>query len=888
MRPVSQKIVLIGGVNLNRSPKAIRPHQAALTKNMFPVVPGILSKRNGVQSIRPAFVPGFTLNPLSWALAPAITGFQYLAHFHRFIALDAEPISLLAATDLDNETATITKGSTVTVGLAQSEYAPVRFINYRNLCFAVVPGEEGFYVFGPRYVGGKPQPDYVWTKASFQFDPTIVAIQNSQAIPVQPRTGAQYKQRMVWCNFGPGMGSWIIMADKATTTVLVAPTLTPVGAIVGTDVLSYNGRHIEVGALEGEDIVCAQEVSLSAMGSQIETVLMLMSTKTCVFISGEILQTNDSGATDPNGLFGTYRENRINYECGCVSQNTLAKTPYGWIWAGPDDIWILNGNLPVRIGTNIRPALLNCPATSRTQWSAAYADGIYMLQLVTQNTTTDGGQNTEITSYLHQYWLLDLRDGLPNSAEDARWFGPMELAAEDADNLVFGHLLSFKDNDGTQHIYCLAKYGIIGTYLIDMLGSVASIGQDVIISGATSAPLWQSNYYYATGDIVRALGTAAQPNRTGRIYVMTGTGGYSGLTEPTWPLTDGGSVADSGALWTEMLDTAVQALGIALQQRQDTEYQVDFRSRDSALDESVHEKLLRRVDVNISAPNKMQIAASAILNQGSEAKSLETNTFGNVSPELGVDVLPVAIGGVKSVSRTFRPEETELIQARQLQLKLQDNNSYIIDEQNDYFNLAFWIDDSGDLILIGFLQVQLTRGAYASINDLLTHIVARLNANKALISNIPSIGGISLGATPFSYSDAYASSSPYFTRIALAYTSMGSVVVVSPVFDVEPYTGGQLSIVGDSSTVLYLDRAKRLGTLLGFDTTRNTYDAATLTNFSLLNNPTAEWATVASSPLHIDGSAIVQKKNSTRFDISEAVMIIQPKVAFPLVNKDRP
>ncbi len=476
-----------------------------------------------------------------------------------------------------------------------------------------------------------------------------------------------------------------------------------------------------------------QEVTLASMGSQIDSALMLLTNRTCVFVTGEILQTSFTGAEDPNGLLGTYKETRINYECGCVSADTLQKTPYGWIWASGDDVWMLEGNMPVRIGTNIRPALLACPANSRKKWSAAYADGVYMLQLVTQQTTVGIAPDTQVTGYLHEYWVLDLRDGPPRQAEEARWYGPMVMEEFDA----VGPLLSERDTDGNQRIMALATADDFQTYLIDMLPRNGN-GFDIFRPGVTTAPMWTGTTAYV-GDLIRPSMYGGGRLSTGRIYGCIVAVSDPGV-EPVWP-TDSTTYAGSGGtVWADINYLDVQAAR-SFQQRQGGEFTADIRSRDNALDDAVFEKLLRRVDVNAAASAKVELSINAIKNQA-EVSSMGSAIVGAAAPEGGVIAMPTTIAGLKSVARTFRPAETELVQARQMQASLVDSNSYVIDATNNFFNMAWWYEDNG-AIAYGFdqnhtntaaggcVQVEIPTGTYDTINAVVSAIVSRLNHFQA-------------------------------------------------------------------------------------------------------------------------------------------------------------
>ncbi len=189
MQPKAQRIFVPGGVNLNRDARMIRRDQLALSKNAWPVIPGILGKRNGVQGVGRAIrVPSPTsltnrYFPMSWALMPPINGYKYATHFHKDVYGGAGPSNFLVASSLDNETEVFPQGKVQTLNSWNTEYEPTRFVTYRNWLFAIVPGVEGFYVFAPQIVGAGVSQNYVWTKASFLFPPDTVNVQNSQLVP---------------------------------------------------------------------------------------------------------------------------------------------------------------------------------------------------------------------------------------------------------------------------------------------------------------------------------------------------------------------------------------------------------------------------------------------------------------------------------------------------------------------------------------------------------------------------------------------------------------------------------------------------------------------------------------------------------------------------------
>jgi hypothetical protein len=897
MRHVPQRIGLVGGVNLQHDPRTIRPNQLARSKNAFPVIPGILGKRYGVGAARDAIKGSGTLYvmPIAYGAAPAQSGVNHLMHVHLGRASGSSSY-LMAASLNGTELSPQTDGAGVTVGAGQTSYEPTRFLLYRGAAIAVVPGVEGYYTYQRKQTGEA----YEWVHNSFFASPALIAGQETQAIPVTPRNACVYKNRVVWGNFGPGMTSWLCFADKATSLVFSKGQGFELPSIIGQDALSYNGRHVEVGSIEGESIVAMQEISLGAVGSAMDSVLLLLTEKSCVLISGEILQTEDTDADDPNGLFGSYQENKVNYACGCVSQDTLVKTPYGWIWAGPDDVWLLRGNMPERIGTNIRPALLDTPSTGRSRWSAAYSNGVYVLQLVktsstTQDLSTDQhGANVEVTTDIHEYWYLDLRDGVPENANDAAWYGPMVLDIEEDELLVMGKIFSMKQDDGQERVIIPAHASGFGLQLYDMF--INSSGRDELVSGEVTAPEWEASTEYHEGDVVRPRNTINNAGRTGRMHVCTASSGafLSGASEPTWSTSNGGTTSDNDLTWTEIVGSA--SLGVSGITGKPTirtnmgraygAFTVDIRSRDSLLEDNVFEKLVRRADMNIQVANKLSIGMSVIKDNGASSQSLGSNTFGAESLQGDIDILSASIGGAKAITKTFRPAETELIQCRHAQIKVEDSTAYIIDDTNDYLILTPMFNDGGALSPRAYVQVQLTQGTYDTIDDLLTHIVALLNAVEA---SLESALGWVLPTPTFSYSSAYSSVFPYFTRINMAYTSLPTdnhLMLVGGDEDTT-LTGGN-TFIGTGGTTAYLTRSKQLMAMLGFYTGRTEFTGLTLTHS--FGSETPVWVggfDSLSSPIRLDGSQIVPKYNAQRFDIPNLTLTIQPKGAIPLKYRSR-
>ncbi len=875
-RQIPEQIILVGGTNLNRDTRVIRKDQTALTQNAFPVVPGILHKRPGITGMRLA-INGNTNRffPLDLGIAPEQCGAQLMAHLHKWDS--TTPIHLLTASSFNVEDSSLTNGITQSLGTWQPAYEPVQFVLYRGQCLAIVPGLEGFWQLTKPRVEAMP---YTWVKCTFDWPPLVTTGQ-TQSAPVTPRVAFPYKQRMMYLNFGAGMGHWAIVADLTSTNAdILEEDRTPVHTVVGTDVLAVNGRHLEFSAIEGEAIVAGAEITLSSLGSQIDSMAMILTEKSCLFMSGNILQTTESGGTTPATQLGTAQANRVNFDCGCVSANTLVKTPYGHIWAGPDDVWMLKGNVPERIGTNIRPALLACPTAERKYWSAAYANGKYILSLIITPARTEAGDAVgDMNTYVHQQWWLDMQDGPPADALTARWYGPMVSPFLGVSGIE-GPILSFRDSDGTQRAISLVAGTSFnnGTFLVDYTNGAS--GQDILASGVSSGLPWTPNTAYVFGDVVRPDTNITTQGSTGRIYVCTGSGTSAG-TEPTWPTSNGGTVVDGGVTWAEIIGSA----NPALQQRQGGEFKIDVRSPDTALQDYVHEKLLRRVDVNLAAMAKANVSLTVLSNQGQHLATLGPVTVGGNPLSLGVMSLSDVINSGEAEARAFRPDEDELVAGRQFQIKFQDSNGYIIDDSNDHLIVSWVNTDFSVLTPVYPIQVALTHGEYANIDAILTEIVAKLNAQYLIMPT--NSGGATIASNAWSFDSAYDDTFPYFTRLSLAYGgSAGNASGIGFFHDSVDTDVVASVIFGVDTGTFYGKRCRTLLAMLGFDTAQNAFQTFVGTA-NLPATTLGAVATLTATPVNIDGIQIVQQYNSVELAIITANKVIQPKSVPPLKGSNR-
>jgi hypothetical protein len=239
---------------------------------------------------------------------------------------------------------------------------------------------------------------------------------------------------------------------------------------VGNSVLS--SRAFQVGGRDGDQITGGVEVLLTAVGSPAQSALLIFREYSTYMLTGELDQTT-GGDTD-------LEVNRISFDCGCSSQSTIVSTPHGTIWAGPDDVWIFRaGQVPQRIGGNIRAALQQTPVNYRFLWHATYHDGFYRLALFGEQN-----QPSSLSSMCDSHYWLDLRDGVPNTSDEAKWYGPQvyeNIGSSVADgndvpgtrSFVQGTLVNLPQRPYALRLYpdSLIGASAVATFLVDMAGN---------------------------------------------------------------------------------------------------------------------------------------------------------------------------------------------------------------------------------------------------------------------------------------------------------------------------------------------------------------------------------------------------------------------------------
>lgn len=229
-----------------------------------------------------------------------------------------------------------------------------------------------------------------------------------------PSVISRWRQRVVYGGFDAPYENYIIFSDN-NQPFIIESTAGPSGN-ASILYLNNSSRTMFVPGLKGSRITAIIESSASAVTNLVEPQLMVLSEGSAYIMSGDPIQTTETPSAPVPYLWS-----KIQYECGCVSQNTVARTPAGLLWASWNDVWAMDyGGIPRRVGTKIRPALMNAPAEHRHLWHAAYdqATGSYRLSVGSQEV--DAGLSQPVPDQ----WWLDLRSGLPQ--QDASWFGPQQ------------------------------------------------------------------------------------------------------------------------------------------------------------------------------------------------------------------------------------------------------------------------------------------------------------------------------------------------------------------------------------------------------------------------------------------------------------------------------
>lgn len=912
-----------GGVNRLVDARAVADNQIIKSKNTYCSLEGILDKREPVRGVGNFICTGSdtggggSIRPITLFVPDPVLGLDLIAHLSDSNPTPVGSGEFFAGLSLGQSFAYKTTDSNAQAIVVNQLSQPASFTNYRGRVIGVTAGTEGFKQLSRDNTG-----NLNWSSVTFKWDVGVNPISQVQGVPVYPRVVGTYRGRLIFANFGPGMENWMVFADRDTQTGWGDYTTSPPWAVVGDDVLTANGKHLEIIFLQGEEITGLKEVGLQAVGSPLSVGLLVLTKRKGVICTGEVAQTTDTDFATNAGYIADFQANAINFEVGLVGPNCMCQTPYGLVWASDDQVWLMNGNTPMRMGGLIRTALRNTPPALRKYWSMAYANGIVFLSIATQSSVNELQQTVN-------HWRLDLRNGLPDNELSAKWFGPQDY--EGLPDLAKGGGTQ-GEGEMTCALVSIRKetsdivYGAIRTRSNTNMVTVISFNEGM---GGDDMPWFpaQSSGRVWSGDDNREgnvipLGDVTRPSvykNNGRMYLCV-VSGIPGPTEPVWPIVDSGTVIDGGVTWAEIqwatLGVVPPRLPSYAGGTHSSSFLVDVLFKDLQFGNSNRDKLLRRVDINAYFSFKSLMAMRVICDQGRTVKIMGPTTIGggdDTETDIGLALLDQT-GLVREFqSRSLRPgytvarlaadpinyydaldtggwESGGVVRGNNLQPRFTDDDGLIIDGTNDRISWCTYGTGKPSTIQQVW-STQLTHGRYANVDALLTQIVLQMNAAQGLITNF------TVGVNPWSFESAYfgAESSsyyPYMVNIKFAFAARGAsgpdpyaiaIVFGNPVELDEPTT-----LLG---TTCYPSQTKRLLALLGFDTTESYRLASGMTEVfsdsSEVQFCAEQESPILTSPTRINGIQSIPYTRSPVVSISgiELEYFVKPGLPFSKISR---
>lgn len=394
MPKVEVPVLGAGGVNLLADPRRIRDDQLVKCKDLVPLRPGIFSTR-------PSWGPMW--EDSSWIANVRFYGLKAIPFASDFAFVFVAGLSTGEQEQfliqlMRTDTGAVIYGSS-DVGTFQTQ----PFDDARKVHIAVM--NRKMYVFTGGLcrktlpVGSQHGAGIVVNgQTNNTADTSIFTFAGTGNELAAPKLMVPYRKRAAFLNFGPGFEDYMVMSNDYDPS------------IVGNDVLT--SRAFRVGNRDGDQLIAGVEVMLTAVATPAQAAFLAFREYSAYMITGEMDQTT--------GGDSSLEVNRISFDCGCSSQDTIVYTPHGTIWASWDDVWLFRaGSVPVRIGTNIQPALTKNAANLRKYWHAEYHDGFYRLAIYSE------GAGPADNSPCDEQWWLDLRSGPPTDADSAKWYGPM-------------------------------------------------------------------------------------------------------------------------------------------------------------------------------------------------------------------------------------------------------------------------------------------------------------------------------------------------------------------------------------------------------------------------------------------------------------------------------
>ena len=666
-----------GGVNLLEDPKAIRDDELVRAKNVIPSA-GVLAMRKALAHVKDFFTS--TSYPIAFTIPSHLP--------------DVEAVFVLRDVAGGGVTTLYlpTPGSNVSAQLCDVPTAGVPQFVQVGAILVCLPGQPGMSAAnigeGGFAVGYRANAD----ANLFGFGIEGMAVQWAETSNgFVPTVGCMYLDRFVFANCGPGYESVLGFADKAVTISADGVTPGTLKFTIGEEFLSGDQRNIQIGEADGDRIVALVPVMLTAIGSPVQSGLFVLKEHSAYLISGQPNET-----TDPGDVFAGLDIANVYMKCGCASPNTVVKTPYGTLWAGPDDVWLFEGgSVPRRVGSKIAEVLKNPPANLRYRWHAAYHDGFYRLAVFSE------GQGPTDDSPCGEQWWLDLRGGAPKEASEASWYGPQVYVLPVGEATYSSQLSVFASapaNAGTysmcldqragkeQRLYGIERTGMAAVNTASVAQGIVQVeydadagAYDYSFFNLANVPFWQADTEYNVGDLVQPT----VPN--GHYYRMSSGSGDSGATEPAaWGVGES-ATTDSGILW--------QNRGVPLSSHSvlDIEIAPDILTKDYNFDDPTIDKIYQGTQFNVWNSAGMRLTVEAILDGGRETSEAISNGAAGIEAQgfiVGVD----RFDALKNLSKQFQSHvawadpATRLL-GKHIQLRIYAAKGIVLDP--NYLTFAF-------------------------------------------------------------------------------------------------------------------------------------------------------------------------------------------------------
>ncbi len=659
-----------GGVNLNEDPAQVRDDQVVLAKNLLPKLGGsLLATRGAMKWTRNlnSNSAGIPLRALFSPIGPelALVYYDPTTDTIRFTACGDETFF---------------------------SDTPVQAPGVRNQPFSLVQRMGETYLFTGQGSGWRIRLDsgsdgYVLEALTFNGDGNI---------GFSPSGAAVIRDRMLYWS-----GRSVVWSDRNNPLT------------IGD--FAAELRDIEVVTSGFGTITHAQEVNTTASGSPVQSVAAVWTADAMYMLLGE---PTESDSLDD--VFGSLQVNKLTIAAGCVSAATVVETPYGTLWAGQDDVWFMPfGSLPYRVGTNIRPALLNTPVGLRYRWHATYENGIYRLAL-----DAPGQGPTEISG-CQDHWLLDMRKSPPQNADSAVWWGPHSYSPAGSTNAGPGTWCFLRQPD-TLLVFCPQPYSIdvASRSGISLCTLDATQGRDESVPNYPPNPPQNATEYFV-GDIVVPYDADVGTIGNWFVWKVSAVNGLGpnggGVTGILGQFNDGSttSITSGGVTFEVIRDvlnpTLPGAVYVPTSLQSGNEIIPEFVTKEIVGDPMV-DKLYTGAELGYWVSDLGELSYRAITDVDEWTRIVYPSGDNTSTSRLN------SIRGQRVWnSRLLIPNPVNSrYHAKSLQLRLTQTTNFVIDSSNDVITIMINGSESG--------SVPVTRGTYASLNALVAQMQTDLNA----------------------------------------------------------------------------------------------------------------------------------------------------------------